>query len=71
MDEWNDDDDGGEQLVRLNKYLADHGIASRRKCDGLIAEGKVIVDGYPCVELGTRIDPHKQTVEVDGVVLKP
>ena len=70
MDEWNDDE-GGEQLVRLNKYLADHGIASRRKCDELIVAGKVLVDGYPCVELGTRIDPHKQVVEVDGIVLKP
>ena len=70
MDEWNDED-GGEQLVRLNKYLADHGIASRRKCDELILSGTVIVDGFPCSELGTRINPHKQTVEVDGVVLKP
>ena len=31
------------RLVRLNKYLADHGIASRRKCDELIAKGKVTV----------------------------
>jgi len=61
--------DGG--LVRLNKYLADHGVASRRKCDELIVAGKVTVDGNPCVELGTKVDPARQTVEVDGVVLRP
>ena len=33
------------QLVRLNKYLADQGVASRRACDELIAKGKVSVDG--------------------------
>ena len=32
----------GAGLVRLNKYLADHGVASRRGCDALIEEGKVI-----------------------------
>ncbi len=57
--------------VRLNKYLADHGIASRRGCDTLIEEGKVTVDGEPVSLLGTKIDPHTQRVEIDGVVLKP
>lgn len=61
-------DDPG--LVRLNKYLADHGVDSRRKCDELIAGGKVTVDGSVVVELGTKIDPHLQKVEVDGVSLK-
>ena len=58
-------------LVRLNKYLADRGIASRRKCDEMIAKGKVSVDGEPVSVLGTKIDPERQSVEVDGVVLKP
>ncbi len=57
--------------VRLNKFLADMGVASRRKCDELIAAGKVSVDGLPVVELGTRVDPETQTVECDGVVFKP
>ena len=57
--------------VRLNKYLADHGIASRRKCDELIVGGMVLVDGEPAVKLGTRIDPTTQTVEAKGTVLKP
>lgn len=59
------------QLVRLNKLLADHGIASRRQADQLIAAGKVSVDGEPATELGLRVDPGRQKVEIDGVVLKP
>ncbi|MFN0008741.1 MAG: pseudouridine synthase [Planctomycetota bacterium] len=58
-------------LVRLNKLLADHGIASRRQADLLIAAGKVSVDGEPATELGLRVDPERQKVEIDGVVLKP
>ena len=58
------------QLVRLNKYLADHGVASRRACDELISAGKVIVDGLPETKLGTKVDPVLQTVEVDGVLLR-
>lgn len=63
--------DEGGLLVRLNKYLADHGVASRRKCDELIQSGKVTVDGEPAVELGTKIDPDRQVVEIDGYFLKP
>jgi 23S rRNA pseudouridine2605 synthase len=57
--------------VRLNKYLADHGIASRRKSDELIAGGFVLVDGEPVVELGTRIDPTTQRVEAKGTLIQP
>jgi len=58
-------------LVRLNRLLADHGVASRRQADVLIAAGKVTVDGEPATELGLRVDPERQRVEIDGVVLKP
>lgn len=58
-------------LIRLNKFMAELGVASRRKCDELIAGGKVTVDGQPAVELGTKIDPTRQVVDVNGVVLKP
>ena len=58
-------------LQRLNKYLASHGIGSRRRCDELIAGGQVWVDGQVCVELGTRVDPALQRIEVEGVLLKP
>jgi 23S rRNA pseudouridine2605 synthase len=62
---------GAGGTVRLNKFMAELGVASRRKCDELIASGKVSVDGEPCVELGTKIDPDKHVVDVNGVVLKP
>jgi len=55
----------------LNKLLADHGIASRRGADALIASGKVSVDGEPATELGLRVDPARQRIEIDGFVLKP
>ena len=57
--------------MRLNKYLADHGVASRRACDVLIEQGKVTVDGMPVSELGTKVNPFEQTVEVDGTLLRP
>lgn len=58
-------------LVRLNKFLADQGVASRRKCDELIEAGQVSLDGLPVTVLGTKIDPYTQTVEINGIVLKP
>jgi len=58
------------ELVRLNKYLADQGVASRRACDELIAKGKVTVDGEIVTELGTKVNPQTQVVEIDGHHLK-
>jgi 23S rRNA pseudouridine2605 synthase len=55
--------------VRLNKLLADNGIASRRAADRLIEQGEVMVDGEIVTELGTKVDPSVQRVEFDGVVL--
>ena len=60
----------GPGLVRLNKCLADNGVASRRASDEMILEGKVLVDGEIVTELGTKIDPSEQVVEVDGVRLE-
>ena len=59
------------ETIRLNKYMADHGIASRRRCDELIVEGKVMIDGEIITKLGVVVDPAKQRVEIDGCVLKP
>jgi 23S rRNA pseudouridine2605 synthase len=56
--------------VRLNKFLADHGVASRRRCDELIAGGKVTLDGRIITALGTKVDPERQVVEIDGVLLR-
>ncbi len=58
-------------LVRLNAHLARCGVASRRGADGLIAEGRVQVDGKVVRELGTRIDPLRAEVRVDGERLRP
>jgi pseudouridine synthase len=62
--------DSGDGLVRLNKFMADHGVASRRACDDLITEGHVFIDGVLVRELGTKIDPETQVVEVDGEPLR-
>ncbi len=52
--------------VRLQKLLAAAGVGSRRTCENLITAGRVEVDGHLVTELGVRIDPMKQTVNVDG-----
>jgi len=52
--------------VRLQKLLAAAGVGSRRTCESLITAGRVEVDGHLVTELGVRIDPHRQTVNVDG-----
>ena len=51
---------------RLQKYLAECGVASRRKCEEIILEGKVSVNGEVVTELGTKIIPGKDKVELDG-----
>jgi 23S rRNA pseudouridine2605 synthase len=52
--------------VRLNKLLADRGLAARRKCDLLIKDGEVRVDGQIVREPGTQVDPLRQRVTVSG-----
>lgn len=52
--------------IRLQKYLADCGIASRRKAEELIKQGKVSVDGKTITELGTKVIPNKDFVEYNG-----
>ena len=52
--------------VRLQKYIADCGITSRRKAEDLITCGRVKVNGITVTLLGTKISPEKDTVEVDG-----
>ena len=51
--------------MRLQKYLAQCGIASRRKCEEIIAEGRVRVNGHVITEMGTKVSPE-DNVSVDG-----
>lgn len=55
---------------RLQKYLASCGIASRRKCEELILQGKVSVNGKVITELGTKIIPNKDKIEFNGKEVK-
>ncbi|GAB4379158.1 MAG: pseudouridine synthase [Calditrichia bacterium] len=57
--------------IRLNRYLAKCGLGSRRKCDELIASGKIKVNGKVVQEMGVKIDPSKDRVEYEGQVLFP
>lgn len=52
--------------VRLQKYLAACGVASRRACETIIADGRVLVNGCPVSQQGLCIDPESDVVEVDG-----
>ncbi len=56
--------------VRLQKVLAQAGVASRRASEELIEAGRVQVDGVTVRELGVRIDPQRHVVHVDGVRLQ-
>ncbi len=56
---------------RLQKVLAAAGVDSRRKCEELILAGRVEVDRQVVRKLGTRVDPARQEIRVDGQVLRP
>ncbi len=62
------DDEG---LIRLQKLLAQSGVASRRKCEELMLAGLVEVDGEVVTRLGTKVDPTTAVVRVDGKRLPP
>ncbi|MEO8814931.1 MAG: pseudouridine synthase [Mycobacterium sp.] len=52
--------------VRLQKVLAQAGVASRRVAERMITDGRVEVDGKLVTELGTRVDPNTSVIRVDG-----
>src|SRR5690606_32738519 len=60
-------DDG---LIRLNRYIANAGICSRRKADELIAAGVITVNGEVVTSLGTKVDPAKDEIRYNNERLK-
>ena len=62
------DDDG---LIRLQKLLAQSGVASRRRCEELMLAGVVTVDGEVVTRLGTKVDPRSAVIRVEGKRLPP
>ena len=62
---------GGDGLVRLQKLLAQSGVGSRRRCEQLMLDGLVEVDGEVVTRLGTKVDPRAAVIRVDGKRLPP
>jgi 23S rRNA pseudouridine2605 synthase len=64
-------DEEPDGLVRLQKLLAQSGVASRRKCEELMLAGLVEVDGEVVTRLGTKVDPTRAVIRVQGKRLPP
>ena len=58
-------------MIRLQKYLSGAGIASRRKAEELITAGRISVNGKPVTILGSKVDPDKDEVFLDGERIRP
>ena len=58
-------------MVRLQKLLAEAGVASRRAAEQIILDGRVSVNGQPVRVLGTKVDPAHDRVTVDGQPVRP
>ena len=57
-------------MIRLQKYLAECGIASRRKCEDYISAGIIRVNGDVVTELGTKVDPLVDKITMKGTLLE-
>lgn len=56
--------------IRLQKYLAEAGIASRRTCEKYIVEGKIKINGQVVTELGTKVNPDLDKIEYNNKLIK-
>lgn len=56
--------------IRLQRFLASAGLGSRRHCEEFIVAGRVAIDGEVVRDLGTRVDPRRQQVRVDGELVR-
>ena len=63
-------ENNSSERVRLNKLIADSGLASRRHADRMIEEGLVTVNGKRVYELGIKVDPSADRILVDGKPLR-
>ena len=59
------------ETIRLQKYLAGCGIASRRRAEEIIAQGRVTVDGEVVTAMGVQVNPARQEICLDGKVVTP
>ena len=59
-----------ERMMRLQRFLARAGVASRRAAEGLISEGRVAVNGHVVTEPGMKVDPACDEVRFDGEAVK-
>ena len=59
--------DNQNELVRLQKFLADSGVASRRKSEEYILDGRIKVNGNIVTELGTKVNPANDIIEFDDI----
>ena len=59
-----------EGFIRLNRYIANAGVCSRREADELIQSGAILVNGEPCTQLGSMVGPNDQ-VQYKGQMLNP
>jgi 23S rRNA pseudouridine2605 synthase len=57
-------------LIRLQKVIADCGVTSRRKAEGLMLDGKVTVNGKVVTELGTKVNPRTDVIQYEGITLE-
>lgn len=58
-------------MKRLNKYMAECGVGARRKCDEIILQGRVAVNGVATTQLGIKINETTDRVHLDGRLLRP
>lgn len=57
-------------MIRLSKYLAECGVASRRKAEDIISSGRVKVNGKTETKMGVKVDPEKDRISIDEEVLR-
>ena len=60
---------GSQTTLRLQKYIADCGVTSRRKAEFLITERRVKLNGKVVTQLGTQLNPYEDVVDIDGKII--